>query len=252
MPLVRFLGTLTPGHIRIDFNHREPVLWPEPDLNLELAFTIDMAGGAVRVDCEASWWDDGLLVFVHRRAFELARAPVNVLSFVWGVAVSVQLDRFISHNGEERWLQFDDPRLPQLVTAAGRDMQDVGQIVTLVSSDPRIMIALNDIIESIKKPHVAVVNCGRVVETLRRIVCPPPETDRESWARFRRDLRLSQNFVQAVTDVSRMPRHGDWSFIPGDVTSEAVRRTWVIMNRFLEFKKRGGVAPLPLEGFPEI
>jgi hypothetical protein len=45
------------------------------------------------------------------------------------------------------------------------------------------------------------------------------------------------------------PRHGDPAHIPAITTTEITRRSWKIMNRFFEYKKRDN-GPLPLAEFP--
>lgn len=250
MPHIQFIGHLTPQHTEIEFDHDNEILWLEADL--EFRFRVQIGGGGVLVDCEVGRWDAGVLVEAYRMALELARAPVNLVSFMLGEAVAVSLDELVEPDGRRSALRFNDDLLPPLVTAVDAGDVDYSQVVHFLWSNPSLMIALNDLIEAIHKPHAAPINCGRAVEALRRQVCTDAATDAEAWCQFRNRLRLSEPFVRAITDTSRMPRHGNFSFIPGEVTRDVTRRAWIIMNRYLEYMKRGGVVPLPLEQFPEV
>jgi hypothetical protein len=65
---------------------------------------------------------------------------------------------------------------------------------------------------------------------------------------LQRALQATQESIQPITDASRGPRHGDLAYIPGEITSDITRRSWILMNRFLEYKRRGD-KPLPAEEF---
>jgi len=62
-------------------------------------------------------------------------------------------------------------------------------------------------------------------------------------------LNISRDYQQWISEQAKGPRHGDPAFVPGDVTVEITHRTWVVMNRFLEYRKRGN-QPLTAPDFP--
>jgi len=66
---------------------------------------------------------------------------------------------------------------------------------------------------------------------------------------MRDNLNVSQQFLEFITDHSIGPRHGDVLDIPFSIINELIRRSWIVMNRFLEFKKRGD-QKLPSSDFP--
>jgi hypothetical protein len=66
---------------------------------------------------------------------------------------------------------------------------------------------------------------------------------------MRENLRVDRSYLQLITDQSKAPRHGDVQAIEALVTEEVAKRCWTIMNRYFEFKKRGG-SPLPLSEYP--
>ena len=52
-------------------------------------------------------------------------------------------------------------------------------------------------------------------------------------------LRLERSYVDLILDHSKGPRHADRAHISGAICSEIVKRSWKIMNRLLEYLKRG-------------
>lgn len=68
---------------------------------------------------------------------------------------------------------------------------------------------------------------------------------------MRECLNLSVDYLKLITDVSTAPRHGDSRHISGTTTVEITSRTWTVMNRLLEYKKRD-VQRLPVAEFPHL
>jgi hypothetical protein len=62
-------------------------------------------------------------------------------------------------------------------------------------------------------------------------------------------LNLDLDYLKLISDASTNPRHGVPERAGGLLCSEVVLRTWNVMNRFFEYRKRGNV-PLPLAEFP--
>ena len=125
----------------------------------------------------------------------------------------------------------------------------IGKIWDLVLSDPPLFQALDDLIVLITLPHHAAVDCARAIEGLRNLVAARGATVSRSWEQMRNALQLDRSFLQPITDTSTAPRHGDRNFIPGTTVTEIVRRSWIIMDRFLEYQKRGNIS-LPATDFP--
>lgn len=79
--------------------------------------------------------------------------------------------------------------------------------------------------------------------------CSLPDTD----ATVTRDTAVyaavndaRDTYLKYITDHSKAPRHGESSHTPGDITNEVVARSWSVMNRYLEYRKAGGVLPSSL------
>jgi len=77
----------------------------------------------------------------------------------------------------------------------------------------------------------------------------PGEKTGEQWAKMRSALNLTEEYLKYITDLSKGPRHGERTRIEGESTTEITRRSWIIMNRFIEYRKRGN-QDLPTSDFP--
>jgi len=121
----------------------------------------------------------------------------------------------------------------------------------LVVADPALFQALDDLIVSITLPHHSPVNCARAVEGLRHLIAAPGASASQAWEQMRDALRLDRTFLQLITDTSTAPRHGNRAYIPGATTTETVRRSWIVMDRFLAYRKRGNT-PRPVAEFPVL
>jgi hypothetical protein len=120
----------------------------------------------------------------------------------------------------------------------------------MVITDPPLFRALQDMIECLTIPHVAAVNCGRIVDGIRRQIAPALVA-KQGWAAMQKALNISRSYQEYISGISTGPRHADPSFIPGSTNIDIVRRTWIILDRYLEYKKRGETILTPPD-FPEL
>jgi hypothetical protein len=90
-------------------------------------------------------------------------------------------------------------------------------------------------------PLESYVNCGRALDGISRLISSSDDP-KKRWIELREKLNLSEPYTQLISNLSTAPRHG-WTG-PVDMTKVAeVRvRSWIILNRFLEFRKRQNAA----------
>jgi hypothetical protein len=117
-------------------------------------------------------------------------------------------------------------------------------------SDPSVFLAVNDLIASIAVSHHAAINCGRVIETIREVMTPSGADRKRGWEAMQQNLNLNLTYLKFITEVSTAPRHGKRTGATSQKNfTETVNRSWIVMNRFLEYKKRAH-KQLPLAEFP--
>jgi hypothetical protein len=90
MPIVHFLGKIVPS------NHYSATMWglPEiqyrsPDIDFQCAATISIEGSNIDVKCVVNRYELDLRIQMHKLAYDLARAAVNLLCFSTGLYLSI-------------------------------------------------------------------------------------------------------------------------------------------------------------------
>jgi hypothetical protein len=259
MPIYRFTGRVVPpfndftisGPITVDWG-ATTVDRNDPTISLVMKATLSITNGIIEVVCDSNLsGTDNFDGWAYRRAFDLSLAVVSIFAFGKGMGLSVALETVVKPDGTTYNIQEGQAHLQLLVTAL-RSRQDGGiditSILPIVLSNPAIFVALTDLTESVSWTPEAPVKCGRAVDAIRHYMAPQNDR-RAGWPAMRDNLNLSQAFLEFITENSKGPRHGDVTGTTVIDLNEIIRRSWIVMNRFLEFKKRGDQR-LPLADFP--
>jgi hypothetical protein len=252
VPKVQFFGKVLPEPIKVSVQGPE-LTWKWQEENLDLVFRVKIDNSIVEIECGIAKYEPGYLVELHKRASDLARASANLAAFAAGQGLIVTLDRFIDPDGTTSHIIFSDPSLPPLCTAFGLEparQADFDATFRAVLVEPPLFIALNDLIAAITIPHCAPVNCGRVIDSIRHMISPTLDRS-AAWQAMQQALNVSRPYQEWISQQSTGPRHADAAFVSGTITSEMTRRTWAIMNRFLEYRKRGN-QQLTAPEFPQL
>jgi hypothetical protein len=223
-----------------------------PSLKQEVETSLSITKSVVCVDCESNLFGtDDYDGHVDLYANDLARAVVNSYAFAKGLGLSVLLETVVKPDGIKYNIRNTRPELEPLVTAMHSSADggvDIHEVFPIVLKDPTISVALNDLISSLTQGQEAPVKCGRAVDAIRHSMAPANDRAK-GWQAMRENLNLTEDYLKFVTEQSKGPRHGNvlgTTWVDGH---EAVKRSWIVMNRFLEFKKRGNQR-LPVVEFP--
>jgi hypothetical protein len=252
MAIVRFTGRVLPKHVNLNFTLPDRC-WRADELGLDIIFKISIVNSRIYIECEAERYDDAHFVEFYRRAIDLSQTAVSLASFATGLGIFAFIDKFVNQHGVTSSIHFVDPVMSQLcksysITPTPTD--SFTRIVNAVFSDVNIMFALNDLTEIMRLGHVTTVRCALVMDRIKHIISPDGIFhDSDKWPRMRDNLNIDEGYLKYITDISKNHRHGRPGFIPGAATVEVSRRSWIIMDRFLEYKKRDS-SPLPLSEFP--
>jgi hypothetical protein len=253
MPIVHFKGRVLPAVMLITISDLPSVHWEQANLHLIMDITTRITNSVIDMEFDVNQLDEADLSPLLMRAWDLSRAAVDIYCYTRGVGLTVYIDTYVKPNGEESSVLPQMPGLAAYCTAfdivpGNTGNNNFDSFYRMVVSEPALFMAINDLIVSITLPHHASVNCARAIEGIRVLMVPPGIDRRQGWPLMRQNLNLEQAYVEFVTDVSTAPRHGDRTHIPGPTVIETTTRSWIIMNRFLEFRKRG--SPLPIAEFP--
>jgi hypothetical protein len=254
MPTVHFLGKIIPSnHYKTTMRDLPGVKYRSQESDLECEATPEIQDSEIDVRCIVNRFDSDVREQVHKLAYDVARATVNFVCFSTGLHLSVNFDEFIGPDGQRSAFIIHHPNLAALCTSyslgAVGPATDLGTVMQYVLSDPRVFLALDDLITATGHHHLLTVNSARAIEGLRHAMGGSIADRNKQWELFRTNLNLSKNYLALITDSSTSGRHGEGKFIPGEVTEKIIDRSWIIMNRFFEFKKRKD-QPLPLSEFP--
>jgi hypothetical protein len=147
MPRVRFAGRIFPEAIKLSVQDNPQINWRDVESDLEITFTLIIQNGAVSVDCDVNKFDYNLHIeSIYMRAFDLARATVDLAAFSAGWGLTVLLDKLTLPDGTITDLAPGDARLAALCTAfalggpapPSADQNDFHKVLLIVSTDWRI------------------------------------------------------------------------------------------------------------------
>jgi hypothetical protein len=249
MPTITLIGRVLPETINVNVSGLELVNWPVPEAGLDVAIQIEIAHSKVTAVCTANRFDPAVdFMPIYIRAFDLARAAADLVGFAEGRPLMVVFDSVVDPTGEPKPVRVEQPAFARYVTAFGLN-RNLSEVWKVIVEDPAIFQALNDLVACIALPHHGPINAARVVEGLSHTIGGVGAKPQVRWNALRDALNVDKDFLQQITDLSAEPRHGNRTHIPGIQVDRVVTRAWMIMNRFLEYKLRGGV-PLPTAEFP--
>jgi len=248
MAKISFLGKVLPDVFLVT-SSLPTVTFNSPDTGVKVQLDIKILDSAITIDCEIDNYKPSDLVYIYIRAFDLVRAAVNIFAFAKGTGFTVIIDKCIDDKGAVTSYVPIDNSLTSLCTAIDiNSPTGYDEAFKLIGLDPNLFMALDDLIVSITLPHHSAVNCARAIEGIRQMI-EPDNSGKPKWDKMHSALKTTKKYVDLITDSSKFPRHGNRIRIEGDVTQEIVKRSWIIMNRFLEYRKRGNT-PLPELEFP--
>ena len=127
--------------------------------------------------------------------------------------------------------------------------QDYLRVLILAVSDHRLRMIVRDITDALRHRYVGTISAARAVDGICKYFVPDGGTRKDGWPVMREALNITEGYAKSITKISEGPRHAEWDKIPESEARETMERAWILLNRFLELKKRG-VQSLPLSEFP--
>ncbi len=251
MAIIQFRGYAVPPGI--DINFAQVMEWLDDDApDYRMRFVIHpIANSQILVECEVDRYErQDHLARIAMRAIDSVHAVLDVLGFAKGISVHVVVNSFSELGGEAIPFRPGEPHLAALCTAFASNTSDFLKILEIVGRKKNLIRAFRDLSEALSAPVKIVPHCAKAVDTIRNLIAPGLRAQ-DQWLIVHANLRVTQQYLQRITDELRGPRHGDHKTISGTITEEVSRRTWIVMNRYLEYLKLGEI-PLPLDKFPVL
>jgi len=253
MDKVHVIGRIFPSTIRLSI--RSPVLpLTSATTGLQAGFRVSIQDWIVNVECHIEKFELKHLNDILNGALDYARTLINLIGFATGIGVSVVFEYAILPDGEIAPIMLQTPALASLCTAYGLEperYEDLLAVIQMVIADRNLYKSFNDLIDTQITPHISLINGARVIESIRWMIAPNVKREAPAWAAMHKALNLSEAYLKWITEQSKGPRHGDPSQVSASAQLEATERAWKIINRYLEYRKRGS-QPLAEPEFPEL
>jgi len=212
--------------------------WKADELELDMTFRVRIQDGSIVIDCDLNKFDESAhLVPLFLRASDIARVCVGLAAFATGNGLTAVLETFTDAAGTSIPLAAQHPALGAHATAAKLGTPGFDELLQIVLAEPPLFLAVHDLIEALSSPQRARVNCARAMRNVWSYFARSGSHEAQGLA-MRDNLQVSRSYVQKIRAIE--------SDIPTDMIIE---RAWIVMNRFLEYRSRGG-QPLPLSEFP--
>lgn len=251
MPHVQFLGSVHPSGYGINLTGFPGVTFRDALLDLVVSTNVYISDSKVEIHCDLNQFDESThLAFVSMVAYDAAKAVIDLVAFKDAVGLTFVMDRFKNLDGVTRPFILREPALMALSKSTETD-EGFNASLRSILTNQHALLALRDVVEAIDEFHEGPIKSGRCVDSIRAYFVPPGGKKEDGWAPLRMSLRVSKNFLDVVMNASKGPRHGDRSNVRKTMTLEVTRNAWILMDRFIEYHKRGKV-PLPESDFPEL
>lgn len=191
------------------------------------------------------------------RGINLIRAFTDLVSFAMGIGFRITFDLFEHPDGRTGAIQQISADVSSICTAykfppkTHDENEAFVKALNAVIQEPNLAGSMTDLGDTLAHWHQTPTNCGRVLDSLRRAVAPAVKPIK-GWKVLQGIVNADETYMKLISDMSIDTRHGDRSSVmsPAEIV-EVSRRTWEIVNRFIEFRMRGN-SSLSLSEFPML
>jgi hypothetical protein len=233
MDKVHVIGRLFPSTVK--FSIRSPPLeLTSSTTGLPAGFKVTVQDSTINVECYLEKYGPERFTDIVNGAYDYARTLINLIGFATGIGISVVFEYAILPDGELAPLMPITPELAPLCTAYGLEpdrRNDLLSIIQILIADRDLYLSFNDLIDCLVTPHIALVNCARVIDSIRRKIAPGATNERRAWAAMREALNISEPYLKWISEESKGPRHADRSQVSATSQTEVTARAWNIMSR---------------------
>jgi hypothetical protein len=249
MPRIHFIGYNLPVSVRLTLPRNPWMVWKNSQTGLEGQTELQITDGNINAIMDINRFDRKTdLKFAINQAQDMADTIVNLLSLKTGNPFSAVLNKIIMPDGKIADTHLLETEYPKHITAFAE--VDFEEVATIAMRDRNLSLALRDLTDVLRQSYTGTIGAARAIESIRNHFIPEGANRDRGWAPMHAALNATRPYVQSITDMSRGTRHGDWSTSHSEEEArKTTERAWILMNRFLEYRKRGD-QPLPLSDFP--
>jgi len=253
MPIVRFQGKVLPAHILISAKYPARKRIGHPQMG-DMTIECQVKDSQIEIWCNVQNWQHDYLAILNMDVTNVIRSYTDLYSFGSGLGLLAFLETVTFPDGAIEPLTSISEELGSECTAynvfgtSAEETEEQYRVCTMIANDHELTYAMSDLVLPLLFPTLAPSHCRRVLNSLRKYLYPHPN-DREGWKFLQKAINVDGSYIRWVRDNAHEPTHGSRSYIDAPTVKEMMKRTWIVMNRVIEFKKRGGVHSLPADEF---
>ena len=233
MPQIEFAGYVEPTFLKINAQSIKPIPWKDTNLP-PFVFMYRIKEAEVSIICEIETVDEFAVNYTHLVVYSFVASVINCLGFAKAEGFRLILNSCTIPGKEPASLHSGNPILTSICSFTSQEILD------MMMADRRIARPLGDLAETRNNPMDSYINVQRAIDGIGLLLSDEEEPSKR-WKAIRESLNLSRPYLQFISDLSRGPRHGSTAPVSMVNVAEVQARGWIVMNRFLEFRKRGNV-----------
>jgi hypothetical protein len=200
MHKIQFIGRIVPSAVKFSMAMPD-LVWKWEEEGIDIKIRIKIGNSIVNAECEVERYSQDHVQEFYKRAYDMTRTCANMVAFASGMGFIVLFETLILPDGQPHEIQFADPDLPPLCTEFRVGLADENNflsVLRMVAAEPNLFLALNDLVETMIFPHAALVNCGRVLDGIRRMITPPGSglSRTQEWLAMHSALNISRAYQE--------------------------------------------------------
>jgi hypothetical protein len=242
---------LLPSAVSLTLPPTDVSFGPKEGQGISGNYRIRIANSIINIECDVSSLNKTEFYFIMTNALGLARIEVNLASFAAAQPMHAIFDTVIDENGTPNPFLIQHSAFRSINTAVPlNDPIAFNHLChEIMRGTPYAFDVLNDARIAINEPIFSVLHLNRALEGIKQDISGAIKNDKIAWQLMQEALNVDEKFLRQITDLSKGPRHARIDTIHGKDAMEAARRTWMIVNRYLEYINRKR-ASLSLMEFP--
>jgi hypothetical protein len=209
------------------------------DGSISATLDVVISNSSIKVRWFTEDYSRDKLRIVYDCSKKITTALVDLIAFRHGCAASVVIDKYRERGGFEDGISVVQPLLSELSTLINDD-NGLHAVFSLLLSEPRLMVVMDDLISGLGSHDHKIINCARSVEAIRQLIGGYSLEPKAQWPVFNDALNLDRSYSDTIMDQSKDPRHGRMVPASDEAVAEIVKRTWNIFYRYFEYKLGGG------------
>jgi hypothetical protein len=245
---IQFHGRVLPMGHKINLNQPIENLVVTPNKQLPIDFRVTIEESIVLVACKhrgiftEEIFNDAFII-----SNKVAHNVVDLMCFQYGLVLTVVLEEWTDADGNRMPVKTQNIELLGIVTSISNNSMEAP--LRLLFDEPDVALVLHDLTRAMRNRDDVAINCARSIDGIKHLLSPNSKDEKKAWSNLAQTLNLDSSYTKFVTTLSSDPRHRKPSVISRDDISEILRRSWNVMNRYLEYRLQN-TGPLAAPEFP--